>query len=717
MSRRWEKLLATPWGLVALASLTLLVLSAAELPPPGAHSNDLSLHVSLARGLERNRTLDFWHQADLGYPVLRIYQPLYHVALAGLDVATGSRLGLSAWATYSVVLIAVALPLGVFLGVRRWLVGEGFALGEAAWAGAASACLAALSTSFTGFGFDPLQATFATFGVITQSLAMVFFAPAFAYGHGFIAGQPRSFWPSLAFAFLVCSSSLIVGVMLVACTALRGFIEVLHRGDRQVARRLLLLFVGIGLVTASLWLPLVLDSPWIYNPADLFARWVHAGFGGADAFKALVSGTLLDGRAIDRLGRPPVMSLLFVLGAFVVVGLRRQHPGAVTFLFGGWALWFSLFVGREVWGPVLYMVPLLRSYQWGRFEAMLQFWAIVIAAIGLSQWLPVIWSRWRRRWQRQALVVTGIAVAIALLWSPLRLAGLDRRVLQTVRAGKAPEHAEAIAARLADDTTRVCVGGPLTWESRTKEDGIWMGVALQAWGVPTVGRIYQGMGVAAAAEYAWQGETDWPAKLFGIGNWLAPCDLMPKLPILAPPTEVAPTLCLGVSREPPPLAFFSALASSPPRRLSEAQVVELQKSLLASPEADCFLPFSLGKETGPVALPEHPARLAPLRVQGSRFGEAGPGRAESRLQVESPARGAIVFSLPYHPKLRGWVDGVERRPFPVLPGFAAIDVEQGRHTVLLVYESDRVRDTLLVATVAVLAVASVPWRRHKRHRR
>jgi hypothetical protein len=710
MTGRGTRILLSPGPVVVLAALALLLLSSTELPPVGVHSNDLALHVSLARGLERNRTLDFWHQADLGYPVLRVYQPLYHIALATLDVATGSRPGLSALASYSVVLIALALPVGMFLGVRRWLVGEGVDAGEAGWGGAAAACLSTVSTSFTGFGFDPLQGSFGTFGVITQSLAMVFFAPAFAHAFCFVAGRHRSLLPALSLAFLVCASSLVVGVMLVACVSVRGVVEVVLGRDRTAARRLGSLLVGLGLVTVWLWWPLVQDSPWIYNPADLFARWVHAGFGLEGALKALLSGVVLDGRAVDRLARPPVMSLLFVAGVLAVGGARKQLPRTVLFLLGGWALWFSLFVGRDVWGPLLYAVPLLRSYQWGRFEAMLQYWAVVIVAIGLSRLVPSLWKRWRRQWQRYALAAVGLAAALMLFWSPFQLAAQNRRLLRTARAGRAPARAEGIAGRLVGQSTRVSVGGPLTWERQVSEDGIWMGVATLAWGVPTVGRIYQGMGIAAAAEYAWDGKSEWPARLFGVGDWLAPCTLMPQLPILAPPARVTPALCLGISREPPPLAFFSTLASTAPRRLREGQVTELQKQMLARPGLDCFLPFTLGGDGTAVDLPPRPQSLASVQIHGNRFAETGRGHAESRLDVEAPARGAIVFPVPYHPRLHAAVDGIESRPFPVVPGYAAVAVEKGRHGVTLVYESDRVKDTMLLITSGVLALAWLPWR-------
>ena len=46
----------------------------------------------------------------------------------------------------------------------------------------------------------------------------------------------------------------------------------------------------------------------------------------------------------------------------------------------GWALWLSFALGRGAWGGILYVLPLLRSYQWFRFEALLQMWASVIAA-------------------------------------------------------------------------------------------------------------------------------------------------------------------------------------------------------------------------------------------------------------------------------------------------------------------------------------------------
>jgi hypothetical protein len=688
--------------------LVLALCLGSELPPAGVHSNDFALHVSLAGGIERNRTLDFWHGTDLGYPVLRVYQPLYHLGLVTLDALTGFRLGLSWWATVSVFALAFALPLGVHLGVRRWLVAEGLAAGAAAWTAAVAALLAALSTSFTGFGFDPLQGLWTTYGVITQTWAMVFYAPAFAWVAAHVIGRERSPWPGAALCFVVCATSLIAGVMLAFTIALRGLIEVAIRKDLAPCYRLARTGALAVLLTASLWLPMVRDVPWVHYPARLFAPWVNEGFGQAAALKLLVGGRLLDGRSVDTLARPPVMTLLFAFGAWVCLRRWPGRGGAVWFLLGGFVLWFALFVGRQAWGGLLYALPLLRSYQWGRFETLLQFWAAVIAAIG------VVWA-WgaiaRRRGGRRLAGGIALVLLVLLASTPAQRAWHNGASLRLARAGGAVGVVEGIAARVAGDPMRTYTGGPTTWEAEVKQDGVWLGVAIAAHGVPVAGRIFQGMDLASGMMYIWDGKSEWGGHLLGIGNWLHPCARSAELPILAPAVEVSPGVCLGIARTPPPLAFFSTLAASPPVTVAEGSVFDAQKEVLARAGQDVFLPFRLAAAGAAATLPARTAPLQALAATGHRFLEVAPGRAESQLDLEAPAAGAVAFPVPYHPRLEAWVDDVAVAPVPVLPGLAAVPVRPGRRKVVLAYVADRTKDGLFAAAViAILVAIGARWR-------
>ena len=74
---------------------------------------------------------------------------------------------------------------------------------------------------------------------------------------------------------------------------------------------------------------------------------------------------------------------VIVLGVAACFLPRRRNPALITFLLGGWFLWFTFFIGRDAWGSLLYLLPLLKSYQWGRFETLLQFWGACIAAATL----------------------------------------------------------------------------------------------------------------------------------------------------------------------------------------------------------------------------------------------------------------------------------------------------------------------------------------------
>ena len=702
MSWLWQ-----PRTVVVVAIAALAWCTAAELPPPGVFSNDLALHRSLTGGLVEHRTLDFWHTTDLGYPTLRLYQPLYHLALALLDGASGGRIGLDWWLQLSVASLAVFVPLSVYVGLRRWLQFEGRPAAEAGWIAATAVALAVCARSFSGFGFDPLQSVAIRFGVITQTWSMVFFVPAFAWAHGFVSGRARSPWPALGLSFLTAGLSLIVGALLFASVAVRALVEALAGRSLAVVRRGAVYFAGVAVVTGFLWYPMVADVPWVYYPASLFSPWVNEGFGQSVALKALVGGRVFDGRNVDTLARPPVMTALFFLGAAACAGLWRGAARVRVFLVAGWLLWFSLFIGRGAWGSLLYLLPLVRSFQWGRFEALVQFWGIAMAAAGLYALTSLAWHRGRARTRtaaRAAVVIAAAAAVVVFAHDLKRRAAGNARLLQQIRAGSSAERVRDIVARLGGDPNRTYVGGPTTWEQRVKDGDTWLGVALTARGVPTVGRIYQGMNVAASLQHYWDGKSPWGARLLSVQNWLAPCALSRELDLIGPAVKVAPTVCLGLSRTPPAPAFFSRLAAGRPRALTEAELQPLLRQVVKAPDRDVFLPFALAAVAEVTELPAELAPLPPVDVAGTPFQAVAPGQHAARVRLEAPAPGAVVFPVSFHPRLRATVDGRAARPRPVLPGYAAVPVSAGRHEVELVYRTDRRKD-LLLATALVALIA------------
>src|SRR5207249_3662665 len=140
--------------------------------------------------------------------------------------------------------------------------------------------------------------------------------------------------------------------------------------------------------------------------------------------------------------------------------------------------------------------------------------------------------------------------------------------------------------------------------------------------------------------------------------------------------------------------------------LTDAQVYAEQKALLERPGRDGFVRFRLAARGEGRALEPGPP-LAAVAFAGTRFVRVAPGLSESRLALDAPEAGAIVFPVPYHPRLEGTVDGAPVRPVPVLPGFAALPVAAGRHELVLAYRTDRVKDALLVLALAALAAG--PW--------
>ncbi len=548
-----KRTLVRPVSLVVVAAAFLTTLLWSGNPDLGANSNDLALHLALARGLAQNRTLDFWQPSDLGYPLLRVYQPLYHLTLALADGASGHLLGLPGWARVLGIALGVAIPLSLFLGVAAWLRAEGMRRDDARWVSSIAALLGAVAMSPDGLGFDPLQSIWTRQGLVTQAWATVFLVPALAAAVAHVRGS-ASPWPALGLAVLTWGTSLIVGFWLAAAVAFRGIVEAVLLRRSAPLFRLGVYFAGVAALTTFLWWPFVADAPWIHDPSPLTLPWLNGGFAPKLLVSALLRGTLLDGDDFARLARLPIFTLLFFLGAFAVVRRAREFPAASIFLLGGSALWFSLALGRHVWGPVLYALPVVGSYQWARFEGMIGLFATVIAAIGIRDAAEALLARSRKRGSDTLQIFAAGAAVVAatlLAQAPARRALASHEYAAEAKAGRGVALVREAARLLSAESTRTSIGRPRLRTSELDVDHVFIDIALAEHDVPLVGRVFLGTGIAAQLSNLWDGRSEWGQALLGVGSWLVPCGWAGDLPPGASVRPLGGGICIGAGRSSP----------------------------------------------------------------------------------------------------------------------------------------------------------------------
>ena len=147
------------------------------------------------------------------------------------------------------------------------------------------------------------------------------------------------------------------------------------------------------MVSAFQILPVLIDGP-ILNHSRWEGQWKWDSFGAATVMKYLVTGELLDH------GRPPVLSLLALLGAAWILWnfyRSRSMKPAHALVLSGAVLWLLVFFGRATWGPLLLLLGATRDLHLHRTIGAVQVFLVLLAAIGLTAVIePVIATRAHR---------------------------------------------------------------------------------------------------------------------------------------------------------------------------------------------------------------------------------------------------------------------------------------------------------------------------------
>lgn len=334
------------------------------------HSSHLAVIGELAALLRAGEHDLFCATFNLGFPMLLYYQPLPHLAIALLHLASGLELGLVFNA--SVVALWCAYPLAVHAGARRLGLGDRAALLAAVAAPTVSSALPFGLTLHSVMGL----------GLYTQSWAMVFLPLALGWGARALAAEriDRSLLAAAGLLTLTWLCHAFYGVAASTAVAILAL-----AGPPPLRRALPRLGLIGALVLASLlfWLlPAALSAGFAGGwPWDGVDRW--QGYGVARVLATLATGKLLDE------GGLPLLTLALAGGLGVAVARFRRAPPlrslALCFLC------FLLFlIGRRSLGHLVDLQPANLGLQLFRYVGPLQLTAVLLAGVGLSaavRWL------------------------------------------------------------------------------------------------------------------------------------------------------------------------------------------------------------------------------------------------------------------------------------------------------------------------------------------
>jgi hypothetical protein len=697
---RWWRL--APCVVVAGACIFGLVTLVGELTVV-APVNDQSLHLEMVRWAaqqirEGNGVpLDGWFPyLNLGLAQFHHYQSLPHLIAAYLSFPLGVDATLR-WAGY---LLFALFPLSVYAGTRL--------LGWSPWVAASAALVTPLLVSATGYGYEADSYTWLGNGLWSQEWGMYLLPLAWGLAWRAVNGAGRTAYALAALTVaLTIATHFITGYL--ALLSIGVFVIVAwHRIDKRLARALGV-FGGALLIAAWVVVPLLTDANFSSLSAyEQNTTWLNS-YGALQVLDWLFTGQIFDS------GRFPIVSLLVALGAVVCITRFRRDARARALL-SLMVLSLFLFSGRATFSWILNALPGSADLPLQRFIMGVHLAGDLLAGVGLAWAGGILLRQARVRMPRLGLLPTtaGLVAAALLLTLPawLNRAAYAQSDATAITSQAASDHSDGAALDVlvadikARGDGRTYAGLPSNWGAQYDVGGVPVYEYLAGADVDEVGFLLRSVALAGDNEAAFN-QTD-PAQyqLYGIRYLLMPTGMQPPVPATLLATrgrhqlwslqtsgylEVVDTAGIVVADRTDMARQMQPFLHSPAFHQGQLATVAFNGGSAASPT----LPITV--------LPTLPAGTstdALVQIQDGYF--AG--------YVDATRTASVVLKATYDPRWRVTVDGKVAHAYMVVPGFVAVSVGPGAHTVAFQYVPYASYAPLLgIGGLTVVLLLLGPW--------
>jgi hypothetical protein len=692
---RWNRERALSTCLLLLVLLANTIVLWPELSIGRANLNDNVFHYALVERVVQavqhgENPLDCWSaEWALGFPVLRIYQPLAHLLVAAAWFALGKSVPLMTVFLAARFLSVVLLPLSFFAAARL--------MGLSRLTAAAAAIVAPLvSTNFL-YGVEYGSFTWAGTGLFPQAVATHFLL--LALGFGWIALRSgRRIIVAGTMVALAMLSHLIYGYMAALSLLLLAALPDAALPRLTRLRRVL----GVGaiafLLSAFQLAPLVQDSGLI-NHSRWEPVWKWDSFGAWQALQWLFTGELLDH------GRLPILTLLAAAGA-AFYWWRRTPVHA--FLAAGAAFWIAMFFGRPFWGPLLDVLGVSEDMHLHRVIGGVHVFLVLLAAVALAE-------GWRVLGQRRAAGAAAAAIVVLLypavreraanlqknaLWGHINLAACDASVHDLDRA----------VAEARQRGGRVYAGLSATWGGNFKIGEVPIYAFLGTAQLPAVGFLYHSMAPAGDVMVDFNDRSPEQYRLWNIRTVIAPANRPVGLPGFLEPRERFGELQVY---EAPGGGYFDLADAPAAIQTSRRTFYDVNHRWMQSDwpgkRAHLLLDWNGGSP------PEVP-RIAPEAsipnlgaappLAGAVLSESQDGQIyRAQYAVTRPAY--ALFKMGWHPNWHAYVDGARQPAAMLSPGYAGVRLAPGVHRVEFRYEPGAGKLLMAVAGILLVLLAGL----------
>ena len=687
----------------------------------GLHG-DKTYHLQLAKSAVSaiktgNNVTDPWDSTmGTGFAVFHYYQHLPHIVLALIYVSLFESVALIDLLTWSIYFLLSLFPLSVYWSLCR--LGFHSSIGV----------MASLLSSLVGYGFiggiSSENFVFHGWGLYSQLCGLFLLPLMLSVGYEVIIKGKPYLW-----AVLLCSvtlmSHLVFGYMGFITLGILACIKCLQSSDFKSGlatlcaclRRFVTLLLLVILVTSYFLIPLFLDRVFLNTDSanDTIGKIMENSYGHQVVLQALFTGNLFD------LNRIPVLTILVFVGICICVFRWRTKLYLVTLIM--FLFWLLLFFGRPTWGNVLNLLPLSQAVHVSRFVAGVHISGIVLAGLALS----VLW-RWflsRGRWWS-----TGLGIfAIILILSPVyidRYQYLKQNEVAIKETQLALESESADLSNLYRVLTILPAGRVYVadQESIRQDNPYQIGLTtismlLQSAGFDVFSANYHHYSYSSNLVRIFDEYSHENYNLFNVRYVVAPEEWRP--PDFA---ELIEQFGRHYLYRVETSGYFDLVGTGTefliePREFFDTAAVWIKSNLFLEkhhPEISFESPSKILGSSGysnTVIYKESTlsdtigvnSQILPVPLRGSVISEK-LGESFLQAEVDVKMNSMLLLKSSYQPNWTANVDGMDKVPVMLMPGFIGVHLEPGRHTVIMQYRARPIRNLLLaVGFLTLLLIA------------
>ena len=671
----------TAWLVLAVVLLVNGAMLWPELTISRIDLNDNVFHFALieriAQALDRGENpIDCWSpEWTLGYPVLRTYQPLAHLLVAGTWLALGKTVPLMSVFSRARFLSVVLLPLSFFATARL--------LGLRPLAAATAALLAPLISTKFLYGLEYGSFIWAGSGLYPQSVATHFLLISIGLGYRALrkGTQLTLAGAFLGFAFL---AHFIYGY--IGALSLCLLVAVPDARVPRLLRFKRLIWVGAtaGALSAFQILPLIVDNT--INHSRWEPAWKWDSFGPVQVLQWLFTGELLDH------GRPPVLTLLAFGGAAWFFWRRyqgRETDPVHAFVLLASGFWIALFCGRPLWGPLLTIVGVSPNMQLHRVIGGAHVFLVLLIAIALTAAGELLL-------RRRQYIVAGLALA-ALLYPTLRERAQDltnkaewgRRNLLAFQA--AQPSVDDTLRRAKERGGRVFPGLATSWGGQFRVGEVPFHALLSKAQIPTVSFLYHSMALTSDVMVRFNESNPDHYRLFNIQTVVAPA--VGAAPVLPPFLKSIERNGAFNIYSAPGGGYFDLVDVTAAVLTSHNDFYNVNDRWLGSNWAALRQHILLDwRGEAPASLrrigPEDPLpTLIATSLPGHVSREQQDGEVY-RAEFHAARECYALFKMTWHANWRAELDGKTVPTVMLSPGFAGVAVLTGDHSIRMSYQPE-----------------------------